>query len=116
MTGRELKEQLQILTAGFQSRYLDRNLLTEAAGNDLEETLNVLSEVIPPMAPEKVKQALTAEDGHSLQEIKKAMKQLTETATDEEYEEQAATLMDMLLTNLNLTGQIELLPSLRYRN
>lgn len=116
MTGRELKQLLEQLTNGFCSGYLNRNLLTEASGDSLLETLNVLDEVIPGMTEADVKRALDAADGYSPMELAKAARAMSEAVTDEEYEEKAASLMDMLLTNLNLTGQIELNPSAFYRN
>ena len=115
MTGTDLKTALEQLTAGFLSRELNRSLLTEMTGDSLQEALNVLDEILPGMTPQSVTMALTeSADGHSLQEIEKMHREMR-NATPMEYEEKAAELMDVLLTNLNLSG-LNLRPSLHYRN
>ena len=115
MTGTELKTLLEQLTAGYLSGHLNRELLTEETGDSLQETLNVLDEILPGMTPEAVKQALTASaDGHSLREIRKQARKL-DRATVTEFEERAAEMMDMLLTNLNLS-ELQLRPSVLYRD
>ena len=99
MTGRELKQLLEQLTNGFCSGYLNRNLLTEASGDSLLETLNVLDEVIPGMTEADVKRALDAADGYSPMELAKAARAMSEAVTDEA--EPIPTGTEVVVTSLS---------------
>lgn len=116
MTDQELKEALTMLVNCFLSGYWDPNLLVETTGETLTEALYVLAEILPGMTPEAVGRAVReSEDGHSVEEIGRLWRSM-DMMNDPELEETGAELLDMMLDNLNLSDEIDLNPSLHYRD
>lgn len=96
----------------YLSGEADREWIAEIQGDNLLLALEILDETIPGMSPQEVTNAVYGEeDCSSPEEIQEAYNKLDETNWEgENFQETAAELMDLLLTNINLSEVIDLDP------
>lgn len=112
MTGPNLKGTLQTLVSAAYAHMLDLNA-TDLYQPDLPETISVLQEVLPGLTEAELRRNLETEDGYSLEELEKMASEL-EAATESEWEEKAALLLEAFILNLNQNGGLDLNPSYLY--
>ena len=113
MTEPNLKQELETLVNAAYAHMLDLSE-TDLYLPDLPETISVLLEKLPGMTEAEFRSVLETEDGYSLPELEKMVSELAMAATDSEWENIGAKLLEAFILNLNQNGEMDLNPSYHY--